>query len=477
VHYHLIGIAGTAMASLAGLLRAKGHTVTGSDQGVYPPMSTMLDELGISYAKTFDPANLEPPPDVVVVGNAISRGNEELEAMLDRGLRYTSAAVTLREEFLQGKHVLAVAGTHGKTTTTSILAWLLERAGLRPSFLVGGVAENFGSSFRLTASDLFVVEADEYDTAYFDKGPKMWHYLPRTAVVTNVEFDHADIYRDERAYRFAFERFVNLVPRSGTLVLGWEGAIERDLAQRSWAPVESYGLDDPGAARGGPHPRWRALDLQQGPDGSEFRIVHAGTDQGVFRTPLVGGFNVKNCLAAVASARAVGASWEGIRDGLATFESVRRRMEVRGEVGGVTVVDDFAHHPTAVRETIAATRSRFPGSRLVAIFEPRSYTAQRREFQEAFRAALATADRVVLAGLFHPERYDERTAMDPTAVVEALSAGGVRADYLANVGDIVRTVVSEARAGDILLVMSNGGFGGIHEQLLAALARVPIKAR
>jgi UDP-N-acetylmuramate: L-alanyl-gamma-D-glutamyl-meso-diaminopimelate ligase len=385
--------------------------------------------------------------------------------------------VALREEFLQGKHVLAVAGTHGKTTTTSILAWLLERAGLRPSFLVGGVAENFGSSFRLTESDLFVVEADEYDTAYFDKGPKMWHYLPRTAVVTNVEFDHADIYRDERAYRFAFERFVNLVPRSGTLVLGWEGEIERDLAGRSWAPVESYGLGAQDAAPGDPHPRWRAVDVEQGPDGSELRIVHDGDDCGRMRTPLVGGFNVKNCLAAVAAARAVGASWEGIRDGLATFESVRRRMEVRGEVGGVTVVDDFAHHPTAVRETIAAARSRFPGSRLIAIFEPRSYTAQRKEFQQAFRDALATADRVVLAGLFHPERYDQRTAMDPAAVVRSLSDAGVRADYQPNVDDIVTTVVSEARAGDVLLVMSNGGFGGIHEKLLAALARVPLKAR
>ncbi|MGE0158866.1 MAG: UDP-N-acetylmuramate:L-alanyl-gamma-D-glutamyl-meso-diaminopimelate ligase [Gemmatimonadales bacterium] len=475
MRYHLIGIAGTAMASLAGLLRAKGHTVTGSDEGVYPPMSTMLDELGIAYARGFDPANLEPVPDVVVVGNAISRGNEELEAMLDRGLRYTSAAVTLREEFLQGRHVLAVAGTHGKTTTTSILAWLLERAGLAPSFLVGGVAENFGSSFRLTDSDLFVVEADEYDTAYFDKGPKMWHYRPRTAVVTNVEFDHADIYRDERAYRFAFERFVNLVPRSGTLVLGWEGELERSLAGRSWAPVESYGIGSVPDAHGVPeHPRWRATDVEQGREGSAFRIVHAGDDLGVFRTPLAGDFNVKNCLAAVAAARAVGASWDGIRDGLATFRSVRRRMEIRGEVDGVTVVDDFAHHPTAVRETIAAARALFAGARLFAIFEPRSYTAQRKEFQDAFRAALASADRVVLAGLFHPERYDAQTAMDPTQLVRDLAGAGVRADYLPRVDDIVATVADEAASGDVLLVMSNGGFGGIHGKLLEALrARSP----
>ena len=469
MHYHLIGIAGTAMGSLAGLLRAKGHEVSVSDEGVYPPMSTMLDEMGIRYALSFDPANLDPAPDMVIVGNAISRGNEELEAVLDRGLRYTSAAVTLAEEFLVGKHVLAVAGTHGKTTTTSILAWLLQCAGLEPSFLVGGVAENFGSSFRLTDSNLFVVEADEYDTAYFDKGPKMWHYRPRTAVVTNVEFDHADIYRDERAYRFAFERFVNLVPRSGTLVLGWEGDIEGELAELSWAPVESYGLGD-GALGRAAHPRWRALDVEQDSEGSRFRIAHDVSGQGVFHTPLVGRFNVKNCLGAVAAARAVGASWEGIREGLATFRSVRRRMEVRGKVGGVIVVDDFAHHPTAVRETITAMKSRFAGSRLVAIFEPRNYTSQRKEFQESFRGALAIADRVVVAKLFRPERYDAQTAMDPEALAAGLRADGVAADYIPHVDDIVGRIASEARPGDVLLVMSNGGFGGIHEKLLAALA-------
>jgi UDP-N-acetylmuramate: L-alanyl-gamma-D-glutamyl-meso-diaminopimelate ligase len=469
MRYHFIGIAGTAMASLAGLLRAKGHTVTGSDEDVYPPMSTMLDELGIAYARGFDPANLEAAPDVVVVGNAISRGNEELEAVLDRGLRYTSAAVVLKEEFLRGRHVLAVAGTHGKTTTTSILAWLLECAGLEPSFLVGGVAENFGASFRLRGSQFFVVEADEYDTAYFDKGPKMWHYLPRTAVVTNVEFDHADIYRDEIAYRFAFERFVNLVPRTGTLVLGWEAEIERDLAARSFAPVESYAL---GAAEGaeGAHPRWRASDIAYGEEGTTFTLLHDGGSVGRFATSLTGGFNVKNCLAAVAAARAVGASWEGIREGLASFESVRRRMELRGEVGGVRVVDDFAHHPTAVRETIQAIRQRFVGGRVVAIFEPRSYTAQRREFQQAFGSALGAADRVVLAGLFHPERYDQRTGMDPSAMVAGIRAGGVPADYIPEVADIVRTVAAGARPGDVLLVMSNGGFGGIHAKLLDALA-------
>jgi len=464
MHYHLIGIAGTAMGSLAGLLRAKCHTVTGSDEGVYPPMSTLLDQLGIAYASRFDPRNLDPAPDLVVVGNAISRGNEELEAVLDRRLRYTSAAATLKEEFLQGRHVLAVAGTHGKTTTTSLLAWLLECAGLEPSFLVGGVAENFGTSFRLTGSDFFVIEADEYDTAYFDKGPKMWHYLPRTAVVTNVEFDHADIYRDEVAYRFAFERFVNLVPRTGTLVIGWEGEVERALAERSWAPVESFGVDEE------PSPGWLARDVEYGPEGTGFTLLRHGHAEGRFRMPLTGAFNVRNALAAVAAARAVGASWDGIREGLATFRSVRRRMEVRGEVGGVTVIDDFAHHPTAVRETIEAARQRFTGRRVVAVFEPRSYTAQRREFQEGFREGLGAADRVVLAGLFRPERYDAATGMDPHALVAGLRRDGVQADHVPEVADIVRVLVAEARPGDVVLVMSNGGFGGIHEKLLEALA-------
>ena len=468
MHYHLIGIAGAAMSSLAGLLWEKGHRVTGSDHGVYPPMSIMLDQLRIDYARAFGPANLESAPDVVVVGNAISRGNPELEAVLDRRLHYTSSAATVREEFLRGRHVLAVAGTHGKTTTCSILSWLLERAGLNPAFLVGGVAANFGRSFRLTDSELFVIEADEYDTAYFDKGPKMWHYLPHTAVVTNVEFDHADIYRDEVAYRFAFERFVNLVPRTGTLVVGWETAAARELSAGSPAPVESYGM---AGEQKGDHPRWRADQVRHGVDGTRFTAFHDGARMGDVETPLSGVLNVRNCLAAIAAAHAVGAAWDGIREGLSTFRGVQRRMEIRGEVRGVTVVDDFAHHPTAVRETIAAVRQRFPERRVVAIFEPRNYTAQRREFQEPYRRALADADRVVLAGLFHPERYDRETGLDPEQLAASLRSDGVSADYIPEVDAIVEEVAPGARAGDILLVMSNGSFGGIHDKLRAALGR------
>ena len=474
MHYHLIGIAGTALAALAGLLREKGHRVTGSDEAVYPPMSTMLDDLGIGYSLGFDSANLEPTPDVVVVGNAISRGNRELEAVLERRLHYTSAAHTVKEEFLRGRHVLAVAGTHGKTTTASILAWLLERAGQAPAFLIGGVGENFGLSFRLTDSEYFVIEADEYDTAYFDKGPKMWHYLPQTAVVTNVEFDHADIFRDDVAYRFAFERFVNLIPGNGALVVGWDSPVARELSEGSRAPVESFGLEtgEPEEAAGrvpGNPPRWSADTIRYGTHGTSFEILRGGRLLGRASTPLSGAFNVRNCLAAVAAASAVGVDWETIQEGLATFRSVRRRMEVRGDVRGVTVVDDFAHHPTAVRETLRATRQRFPGRPIVAVFEPRSYTAQRRDFQEAFRGALEEADRVVVAGLFHPERYDRATGMDPVSLVADLRSLGVPAEYVPEVEEIVTRVSSRASSGDVVVVMSNGAFGDIHEKLLRAL--------
>ena len=498
MHYHLIGIAGTAMGSLAGLLREGGHTVTGSDQGVYPPMSTLLDELGIEYARSFDPGNLEPEPDVVIVGNAVSRGNPELEAVLERRIRYTSSASVVKEEFLRSRRVIAVAGTHGKTTTTSILAWILEAAGLKPSFLIGGVAENFGTSFRLvdeSESELFVVEADEYDTAYFDKGPKMWHYLPQVAVVTNIEFDHADIYRDEEAYRFAFSRFINLTPGNGTLVAGWESPIVRELAPGSFAPVESFGLDEAEVPTGRirrsavgtgevrakaaaepegfdatiAHPRWRADGIEYGPRGAIFNVYHDGECLGDVETPLTGAFNVRNCLAAIAAAVAVGAEWDGIVEGLRTFRSVRRRMEIKGEERGVLVIDDFAHHPTAVRETIAAVRQRFGARRVVAVFEPRSYTAQRHEMQDPYRRALSSADEVVLAGRSDPDRYDAETGLNRDVLVRGIQESGTPARYIPDPDEIVRALGSELKEGDVVLFMSNGGFGGVHGKMLDTL--------
>ena len=465
MHYHLMGIGGTAMASLAGLLKAAGHHVTGSDENVYPPMSTLLESLGIRYAEGYRPGNLTPRPDMVVVGNAISRGNAELEHLLNERLPYTSAAATIKEEFIRGRISLAVAGTHGKTSTTSLLAWLLEAAGMNPSFLIGGVAENFGTSFRLTDSEYFVIEADEYDTAYFDKGPKMWHYLPNVAIVNNIEFDHADIYRDETAYLYAFARFINLVPGNGRLIAGWDSPAVRDLAGKSLAPVESFAFD---AEESSGDVTWTARDVTFG-EVTRFTVMHEGEPWGEVETPLSGAFSIRNCLAAIAAAMAVGADPERVREGLRTYRSVRRRMEVRGVVNGITVIDDFAHHPTAVRETLLAARHRYPGKRLVAIFEPRSYTAQRREFEDDYGAALELADEVILAGLFHPERYNADTAMQPERLVTRWRAAGKTAAHEPNVDRIVEQVSASAMAGDVVMIMSNGGFGGIHEKLLARL--------
>ncbi|HEX2694095.1 MAG TPA: UDP-N-acetylmuramate:L-alanyl-gamma-D-glutamyl-meso-diaminopimelate ligase [Gemmatimonadaceae bacterium] len=470
LHYHLIGVGGTAMASLAGLLKAAGHRVTGSDENVYPPMSTSLDEMGVAYSNGYRPENLDSRPDIVIVGNAISRGNPELEEVLVRKLRYTSAAATIKEEFIWGRHSLAVAGTHGKTTTTSLLAWALESAGLNPSFLIGGVAENFGTSYRLTDSKYFVIEADEYDTAYFDKGPKMWHYLPDTAIVNNIEFDHADIYRDEEAYKFAFARFINLIPKNGTLVAGWDSPLVRELAPRSFAPVEAFAYGD-GTPPPSGHAHWHARDVEFSESGTSFRAFRSNEEWGRIETPLAGAFNVRNVLAVIAAGEAIKADREGIRHGLKTFASVKRRMELKGEVRGVTVIDDFAHHPTAVRETIDAIRQKYAGRRIVAVFEPRSYTAQRREFQNDYVKAFGGADEVVLAALFHPERYDKNTAIDLAQMVTDLSASGKSAKNLKDADAIVKDLAPRLKSRDVVLIMSNGGFGGIHQKLLDALER------
>ena len=469
LHYHLIGIGGTAMASLAGLLKAAGHTVTGSDENVYPPMSTGLQQMGISYTQGYRPENLSPRPDIVVVGNAISRGNPELEAVLIQKLRYTSAAATIKEEFIWGHHSLAVAGTHGKTTTTSLLAWALESAGLNPSFLIGGVAENFGTSYRLTDSHYFVIEADEYDTAYFDKGPKMWHYLPDTAIVNNIEFDHADIYRDEEAYKFAFARFINLIPKNGVLIAGWDSPIMRELAPKSFAPVESFAYGDETPPPAG-QPHWHARDVEFSESGTTFRAFRSDAEWGRIDTPLAGAFNVRNVLAVIAAAEAVNADRDGVRQGLRTFTSVKRRMEVRGEIRGVAVIDDFAHHPTAIRETIDAIRQKYKGRRLVAVFEPRSYTAQRREFQQDYVKAFRGADEIVFAALFRPNRYTKETALDLDQLVRDLASTGKGAKQLKDADAIVKDLSPRLKERDVVLIMSNGGFGGIHQKLLDALA-------
>ena len=383
MHYHLIGICGTAMASLAGMLQARGHQVTGSDENVYPPMSTMLEGLGIRIMQGYAASHLEPAPDCVVVGNAIPRGNPEVESALNRRLLYRSLPEVLKEEFIRGRRSLVIAGTHGKTTSTSLAAWVMDQGGLNPSFLVGGVVQNFGASFRVADSDYFIIEGDEYDTAYFDKGPKFMHYLPELAIVNNIEFDHADIYKDLDAVKLAFRRLINMVPGNGRLIAGWDSPPVRDvvasMGQKLFAQLETFGTCA--------EARWQARDIDYSEGMTRFRVFRDGKQWGEFRTPLIGEFNVRNSLAVIVAADAWGVERKAIADALATFKSVRRRCEIRGEVNGVTVIDDFAHHPTAVRETLTALRLKYKDRRLVAVFEPRSRTSCHATFQNDYVGA------------------------------------------------------------------------------------------
>jgi UDP-N-acetylmuramate: L-alanyl-gamma-D-glutamyl-meso-diaminopimelate ligase len=468
-HFHLIGVCGTAMASLAGMLKARGHRVTGSDKAFYPPMSDELRRLGIETFAGFDAAHLWPAPDVVVVGNAASRGNPEVEEALNRRLRCASMPEVIREQFIRGRRSVVVAGTHGKTTTTSLLAWVMETGGLDTSFLVGGVAENFGASFKVGSADNFLVEGDEYDTAYWDKGPKFLHYLPEIVVLNNIEYDHADIYPDLEAVRKAFRLLVNLIPSQGRLIAGWDSPVVREIVTRPvapqgvWCPVESFGVD-------GDEAKWTARAIEFAPEETRFKVYASGLEFGRFRTPLAGLFNVRNCLGAIAAAEALGLRREAVAEALATFRSVKRRMEVRGEAGGVTVVDDFAHHPTAVRETLAAARQKYPGRRLAAVFEPRSWTARKKVFQDEYRRAFAPAGYVVIATLFEPFRVATDEQLSVAELVRALAAEGKQAYALDGADAIVARLAPDLRPGDVVVVMSNGGFGGIHGKLLAALA-------
>lgn len=454
------------MASLAGMLQARGHHVTGSDLNVYPPMSTMLEQLGINVAHGFKREHLTPAPDCVIVGNAIPRGNPEVEEALKRKLLYRSQAEVVKEEFIRGRHSLAVAGTHGKTTTTSIAAWVMDQGGLNPSFLIGGVAQNFGSSFRVTDSDYFIIEADEYDTAYFDKGPKFMHYLPELAIVNNIEFDHADIYRDLDAVKLAFRRFMNLVPENGRLIAGWDSphvrAVVESFGERLFTRLETFGTDSSA--------KWQVRNAEFGEGLSRFEVFCENQSWGEFQTPLVGEFNLLNCLAVIVAADAWGISKEQIQTALASFQNVKRRAEVRGEEQGVLVIDDFAHHPTAVRETLRALRARYRDRRLIAVFEPRSWSSRLSVFQDDYANAFMAADYVVIASVFDSDKVTEKgRALDTRALIDAISQQGKPAFALPDAGQIVTHLVPELRAGDVVAIMSNGGFGGIHERILSAL--------
>src|SRR5215203_5231847 len=466
MHYHLIGICGTAMASLAGMLQASGHKVTGSDQNVYPPMSTQLEALGIEILNGYASSNADIGADCVVVGNAISRGNPELEAVLDRKLVYRSQAEIVQEEFIRGRRSLVVAGTHGKTTTTSIAAWVAEVGGLNPGFLVGGIVQNFGASFRVPESDYFIIEGDEYDTAYFDKKPKFMHYLPEIAIVNNIEFDHADIYRDLYEIKFQFSRLMNLVPGNGRLIVGIDSPVAREVLEemsgKLFTQIETFGTSDDA--------RWQARYIDFSGDVTRFTVFRDGNSWGEFETHLIGEFNVKNCLAVIIAADAWGISKDKIQEAFHSFKSVKRRMEVRGVERGVTVIDDFAHHPTAVEETLKALRMKYSDKRLIAVFEPRSWSSRLAVFQEPYTKAFNYADYVVIAGVYNTSKASELgKVLDVGELVEDIKLQGKPAFAFADAATIVEHLTPELKDGDVVAIMSNGGFGGIHEKILDVL--------
>ena len=449
------------MASLAGMLREKGYSVCGSDSDVYPPMSDFLDQLGIPVFKGFNPENLrKSQPDLVVIGNALSRGNPEVEYVLDSDLRYASMAETVKELFIRGKNSIVVAGTHGKTTTTAMLAWVLEAAGRNPSFLVGGIAENFGRSFQVSDGPDFVIEGDEYDTAFFDKGPKFLHYLPKILLLKNIEFDHADIYDNLDALKVAFRRLINIVPRSGLIVAGIDSPVVKEIIPAAFSRVATCGI---GIGE------WQAAKIETRPEGMAFDVMRNESEIGQFTIPLPGTFNVQNALGAIIAAEELGIPNDVIQNGLSTFKSVKRRLEIRGEVNGIVVYDDFAHHPTAVYETLRAVRERHPNSRIWGVFEPRSQTSRRRVFEQQFIQSFDPADATVIARVFGSSHLAAGDQLSPDRVTEGIRARGKRAFTFSSTDEIVTFLVSELRPGDHVVIMSNGGFDNIHNKLLERL--------
>ena len=451
------------MATVAALLKQRGHDVRGSDQYVYPPMSDFLAAEGIRIMSGFSADHVTADVDLVVIGNAISRGNLELEAVLDQKIRYCSLPEVIRDQFLWRARAIVLAGTHGKTTTTALTGWLLTYGTLDPTVLVGGIALNFGnggSSYRLGSGREFVIEGDEYDSAYFDKTAKFLKYLPDIAVVNNIEFDHADIYPDLAAVRLAFRRLVNLVPRNGLLLLGADSPHTVDLRAHAVSPFETFGTGE-GAT-------WLASDIDHAEGVTRFRVRYNGQPFGLFESPLLGIHNVRNALAAIAVGNRLGLGASQLAGGVKSFKGIKRRLEIVGIRRDVTVIDDFAHHPTAVRETLAALRTGYPSRRLWAVFEPRSASSCRRIFQADFAAAFGAADEVVIAGVFRSS-LPEAERLSVERLIADLRGQGQHARHIAAVEEIIRTIVAEHRAGDIVVLMSNGGFGGIHQQLLEAL--------
>ena len=463
-HVHLIAVCGVGMASLAGQLQSQGYRVTGSDHNVYPPMSAYLAKLGIETLSGYKEEHLADKPDLVVIGNAVSRDNSEVQETLRLGVDYLSFPQALGRFLIGSKRSLVVAGTHGKTTTSSLMAWVLAKAERAPSFFIGGMPANFSGGFSNGSGDWVVLEGDEYDSAFFDKGPKFLHYRPEKVILTSVEFDHADIYRDLAHLKEAFRRLVELIPASGTLLACNDYAAAKEAASHARCPVSFYGEGEPIG--------WEAKNVRADGGASWFEPHYGGRTEGAVKIALMGRHNVSNALAVYATARELGIDHKNIAAAMATFQGVKRRQELKGEAGGVAVVDDFAHHPTAVRETIEAVKGAYPARRIWAVFEPRSNTSRRRIFAREFSQALACADRVVIAGLYQPEKIPLEERLPAEEVVEEINrlTGDGRAVFVERADEIARHVAASAQTGDVILVMSNGGFDGVQEKILKALS-------
>jgi len=465
---HMIGVCGTGMASLAAMLKDSGYEVSGSDEGVYPPMSDFLAQNHIQVCQGYTAQNLNPEPDLVIIGNALSRRNPEVELVLNDRIPFFSFPEALKHFFLRKRIPIVITGTHGKTTTTSIVSWCLHSAGLEPNFLIGGIAENFKSSYGLEGGKHFVVEGDEYDSAFFDKGPKFLHYLPFLGVIGNVEFDHADIYANLDAVKLQFRRFVNLIPERGFLAVGSDSPAALEVSENSLCLKETFGLN--------PESDWSAQNIEQRGDRCRFDVLYRKKLFQHFETNIFGNYNIRNSLAAIAILNRLEVPADLIRKGLESFVGVRRRLQLRADVDGIRIYEDFAHHPTAVRETLQAIRDAFNPERIWAIYEPRSATSRRNIFQREMAEALSLADCIAIPDLFRPEKVPEAERLDENRLIEDLRSLGCLAWNLGTVESIIQKLCENTKPGDLIVIMSNGGFGGIYEKLPAALKHRPAPA-